>query len=149
MIKTVTGNIVESNETYICHQVNCQNKMGAGAAKALYEKWPSVKTEYHSFCGEHCTPDALLGTYQLVSIDKERWVINIYGQLEFGRNQKKIYTDYSALEKVFASISQLDGSFAFPYGFGCGLANGDWSIVYSLIEKYFTDKDVVLYALPK
>lgn len=31
----------------IMHQVNCQNKMGAGVAKALYNTYPQVKTEYH------------------------------------------------------------------------------------------------------
>lgn len=140
---------MESNETYICHQVNCQNAMGAGVAKALYEKWPSVKAEYHAFCSKHRTPADLLGVHQLVSVDEDKWVINIFGQLEFGRSKKKVYTDYIALEKAFATISQFDGSFAFPYGFGCGLANGDWNIVYGLIEKYFADKDVVLYSFTK
>lgn len=149
MIKTVTGNIVDSKETYICHQVNCQNVMGAGVAKALYEKWPSVKIEYHAFCSNHQSPTDLLGAHQIVSVDADKWVINIFGQLEFGRSRKKVYTDYSALEKAFATISQFNGSFAFPYGFGCGLANGDWNIVYSLIEKYFDDKNVVLYSFSK
>ena len=149
MIRIVVGNIVDSNETYICHQVNCQNAMGAGVAKALYEKWPLVKSEYHEFCGKHCAPVELLGAHQLVSVGDDKWVINIFGQLEFGRNKNKVYTDYVALEKVFAAISQLDGSFAFPFGIGCGLANGDWNIVYSLIEKYFSDKDVVLYSFLK
>lgn len=149
MIRTVIGNIVESNETYICHQVNCQNVMGAGVAKALYEKWPSVKVEYHNFCRKHRTPADLLGTYQLVSVDEDKRVINIFGQLEFGRSKTTVYTDYAALEKVFAAICQLDGSFAFPHGIGCGLANGDWNIVYSLLEKYFADRDVVLYSFSK
>ena len=143
MIRTVIGNIVESKETYICHQVNCQNAMGAGVAKALYERWPSVKSEYHAFCSKHHAPAELLGSHQLISVGEDKWVINIFGQLEFGRNKNKVYTDYVALEKVFVEISQLDGSFAFPHGIGCGLANGDWNIVYSLIEKYFSDKDVV------
>lgn len=149
MIKNVIGNIVDSKETYICHQVNCQNAMGAGVAKALYEKWPSVKAEYHAFCGKCHTPAELLGSHQLVSVGEGKWVINIFGQLEFGRSKNKVYTDYAALEKVFAAISQYDGSFAFPHGIGCGLANGDWNIVYGLIEKYFVDKDVVLYSFSK
>lgn len=98
---------MESNETYICHQVNCQNAMGAGVAKALYEKWPSVKAEYHAFCSKHRTPADLLGVHQLVSVDEDKWVINIFGQLEFGRSKKKVYTDYIALEKAFATIVSL------------------------------------------
>lgn len=38
MIKTVIGDIRNTNAKYICHQVNCQNVMGAGVEKALYQK---------------------------------------------------------------------------------------------------------------
>ena len=31
----------------IMHQVNCQNVMGAGVAKALYTKHPKVKAAFH------------------------------------------------------------------------------------------------------
>lgn len=40
MIKTVYGNIFDATEDIICHQVNCQGVMGAGVAKALYQRWP-------------------------------------------------------------------------------------------------------------
>lgn len=39
-------------------------------------------------------------------------------------------------------------SLAFPFGFGCGLANGDWEIVSQMIETYFKDMDVTIYQLP-
>lgn len=147
MINIVKGNIVNSKETYICHQVNCQNVMGAGVARALYERWPAVKNEYHAFCSLHHSAEELLGQHKLVAINDRQWVVNIYGQLDFGRNRRKVYTDYSALDKAFSAISKLDGSFAFPYGFGCGLANGDWKIVFSLLEKHFADKQVTIYSL--
>lgn len=47
MIKTVIGDVVEASEDIICHQVNCQNVMGAGVAKALYTRFPQVKQSYH------------------------------------------------------------------------------------------------------
>ena len=38
-------------------------------------------------------------------------------------------------------------SVAIPYGIGCGIANGDWNIVYKIIEKVFQECDVTLYKL--
>lgn len=31
--------------------------------------------------------------------------------------------------------------------YGCGIANGDWKIVYKIIEEVFRDYDVTLYKL--
>ena len=31
--------------------------------------------------------------------------------------------------------------------YGCGIANGDWKIVYKIIEEVFSDSEVVLYEL--
>ena len=148
MIKIVTGNILEATEKYICQQVNCQGVMGAGVAKALYQKWPNIKQEYHSFCDSHFEPIELLGKVQIVPVEINQYVVNIFGQLDYGRNSQCVYTDYDALEKAFSVISQFNGSFAFPYGIGSGLANGDWSTICSLIYKYFGDKNATLYKLP-
>lgn len=68
MIKVVTGDIRNTDAKYICHQVNCQNAMGSGVAKALYQKWPNVKSEYHSFCDSY-EPNELLGKMQIVPVD--------------------------------------------------------------------------------
>lgn len=146
MLKVVNGDIRNTNAKYICHQVNCQNAMGSGVARALYEKWPNVKSEYHSFCDSY-EPNELLGKVQIVPVDGDQYVVNIFGQLLYGRNKSFVYTSYNALEAAFAQISKFSGSFAFPYGIGCGLANGDWAIVSDLIEKYFGDKDATLYKL--
>ena len=42
-----------------------------------------------------------------------------------------------------------DKSLAFPYKFGCGLAKGNWKIVYNMICTYFDDMDVTIYKLPE
>lgn len=59
------------------------------------------------------------------------------------------YTDYVALTKAFDEIRNKyhNKSLAFPYGFGCGLANGDWNIVENMINTYFADMDVTIYRL--
>ena len=148
MIRTVHGSILDAKEKYICHQVNCRNAMGSGLAKALYEKWPCVKTSYHAVASKFISsPRELLGKFQLVYVEDDQYVINVYGQLDYGRDKIVIYTDYDALRRAFTGMAHLDGDFAFPYGFGCGLANGDWETVYGLIRDCFQDHKVTIYQL--
>jgi O-acetyl-ADP-ribose deacetylase (regulator of RNase III) len=149
MIKTVAGNILDSTEDCICQQVNCHGVMGAGVAKAIAEKWPLVKSLYTWKCRQQFNLGELLGYVQSINIGDDRFVLNIFGQLDYGRDKYKRYTDYSALTKAFDTIrTKYNGySLAFPYGFGCGLANGDWKIVSQMIDTYFKDFDVTIYKL--
>jgi hypothetical protein len=41
-----------------------------------------------------------------------------------------------------------DGKIAFPYGFGCDLANGDWTTVEKLIVDHLGDFDVTICLKP-
>lgn len=148
MINIVHGDILTATEDIICQQVNCQNVMGAGLAKAIYTKWPNVKSKYHICC--HAAPShrSLLGQVQLVQIESNKFVANIFGQFDYGRNPNRCYTDYRALCTAFDTIRQTwpDKSIAIPYGLGCGLANGNWNRVYGIIETYLYDRTVVIYA---
>lgn len=150
MIKTIVGDILDSTEDIICQQVNCQGTMGAGVAKAIYTRWPIVKKSYQRFCRRFPSPDALLGRWQLVEVEPHRYVTNIFGQLQYGRDRYRRYTDYTALTNAFDEIRNThpDKSLAFPFGFGCGLANGDWEVVSGMIDAYFHDMDVRIYRLP-
>lgn len=65
MISIISGDLLQAKEAAICHQVNCQNVMGSGVAKAIFTKWPEVKTEYHRFCNGR-RPRDLLGKIQVV-----------------------------------------------------------------------------------
>ena len=52
------------NNGYIMHQVNCQNVMGAGVAKApSIQKYPRVKEAYHEFATNTQTPKTDLEKY--------------------------------------------------------------------------------------
>lgn len=151
MIKTVIGNLLDAPENVICHQVNCQNVMGAGVAKTIYTRWPEVKRAYHRYCSCFKDPENLLGQVQIVEVAPNKQVANIFGQLEYGRDKHRRYTDYSALTNAFNQIRfECSGkSLAFPYGFGCGLANGDWKIVRKMMDIYFGEMDVTIYQLPE
>lgn len=149
MIKIIRGDLLLAKEAAICHQVNCQNQMGAGVAREIYTKWPEVKTEYHRFC-EGKDPYELLGKVQVVELREfqagNKVVINIFGQLNLGR-KKACYTSYEALAAAFDEINHIAAfkTIAFPYGFGCGLAGGDWMTVERLMLERMPYVDVAIY----
>lgn len=151
MIKTIYGNILDATEDIICHQVNCQGVMETGVAKALYQRWPVVKNEYQWFCRTESlgNPRNLLGKLQMVEVEPGKYVANVFGQFDHGRNPSKKYTDYVALTNVFNIIRNkyAEKSLAFPFGFGCELVNGDWAIILQMIETYFKDMNVTIYQL--
>ena len=104
MIKTVVGDLLDATEDIIVQQVNCRSVMGSGVAKAIYTRWPEVKTEYHKFCRRSTSPYDLLGKVQLIDVEPGRAVANVFGQLNYGRTAGKVYTDYVALTKAFDQL---------------------------------------------
>ena len=91
----------------------------------------------------------LLGHVLSVEVEPNKTVLNIFGQLDYGRDKYHKYTDYVALTRAFDEISSkyYNKTLAFPYGFVCGLANVDWNIVENMLNTYFWDMDVTIYRL--
>lgn len=147
-VNIIQGDLMKAEEDILGHQVNCQGVMGSGIAKILRNTYPNLYPSYKQFC-ENFTPEELLGKCQIVTTDS-KYVANIFGQLKYGR-QKVRYTDYDALRdslrilKDYAKKHNL--SVALPYNIGCGLANGEWSMVEEILEEVFSDYDVTLYKL--
>ena len=54
-IRFVTGDLFSTDAKYICHQVNCQGKMGSGVAKQVREKFPMVFENYKAACDSWAT----------------------------------------------------------------------------------------------
>ena len=67
MVKIVVGDLLNAAEDIIVQQVNCRSALGSGLAKAIYTRWPEVKTEYHEFCRKS-TPFDLLGKVQFIPV---------------------------------------------------------------------------------
>ncbi len=146
MIKTVDGNILEASEDIICHQVNCKGVMGAGLAKQIKSKYPNVYKEYKQLCTEQV--DDLLSSVQLISTNDRKTIANLFAQTGYGR--KRMQTDYDALRSCLQSLKDTvthsnQTSIAIPYGIGCGLAGGDWTIVEEMIEDVLGDCEVTVY----
>lgn len=141
-MKIEYNTILAATEPYILQQVNCRGVMGAGLAKELAYWYPKIKKEYEELC-ERVPPNILLGTVQPVHVSENRIILNVFSQLDYGRKKNVVYTNYEVLEKAFNAIPKIyTGPFAIPYGFGCGLANGDWKIVSKIIEKCFDNATI-------
>lgn len=167
-MKTIKKDITTIEKGVIISQVNCQNTMGSGLARAIYEKWPAVKEKYHEFCSLNLTITPGLGDLNLlgeiqdvyVQFDPQITVINVFGQLNYGngaRNGQR-YTDYGALKSAFSQIRSkiIYGNyndnesgevlpFYIPKFLGAGLGAGDYKIIHRLIEYYLPNAVLVDY----
>ncbi|TYP69721.1 macro domain-containing protein [Paenibacillus methanolicus] len=148
-IQVKAGDLLQAAEHVIGHQVNCQGVMGSGVAKSIRAQFPEAYEAYLELCSR-TSNEELLGRCQMVQTPDGKHVANLFGQFNYGR-QPKLYTDYDALRQA---LSQLKGyarerglTVALPYQIGCGLANGDWSIVEAMINEIFEDYEVTLYRL--
>lgn len=135
----IVGDILTPNKAsfyypIICHQVNCKGVMGGGLAKQIKDVYPNVYYVYKRKCEAMKRGIGGLGDILYVPVPKSGFIIaNIFGQDGYGR--EKCYTDYDALRKAFTSIflEFPNQTIRIPYKFGCGLAGGDWDIVWGII----------------
>lgn len=122
----------------VMHQVNCQNVMGSGVAKALYTKYPQVKSEFHKLAQLYDTPQKRHGLFQPVIISDDLIICNSYSQLNYGTSKDIHYTNETLLINnlrrldEYAKDKQLPAY--VPEYIGCGLGNGDWSVIKDYIK---------------
>jgi O-acetyl-ADP-ribose deacetylase (regulator of RNase III) len=137
----VTGDLLSAPSDYIAHQANCRGVMGAGLAKQIRILNPKLFELYQQFCRNYKATDLLGKSFIYNNI------ITVFGQLNYGFDKSVVYTDYNALRRAFTAIHNrlpIDKSIAFPFGFGCGLANGDWNIVEQLINDCFPNRTIYI-----
>ena len=160
MIKEVEGNLLTYPGIQVVgHQTNCLGVMGAGIAKQIKNKYPKVYETYHNYCVSQPDPHNLVGTVQFVLSDDNKQVFaNIFGQYSFSErrapfddNGKPRHTNYTALKEAFRRLHVWlvlndKTTCGIPYKIGCGLAGGDWDVVYPIIKEEFEDEDdITLY----
>jgi len=105
MITYHNGDILDSGASIITHQVNCQGVMGAGLAKQIRDRYPSVYTRYHDFCckfieNDSLATDDLLGFSYFTSINNDvdlPFIVNCFAQDGYGKDA--VQTDYEALKE--------------------------------------------------
>ena len=148
MIIIKKGNILEAKENVICHQVNVEGIMGGGLALQIAKLYPNVENEYKDWCQQNrYSYKALCGDYKLIKINDNQFIANCFTQmLDFT-------TDYSAIVDCFGILLKLcqanNWTIAVPYGYGCGIAKGDWNIVSKIFEELSNNNgiDIVIYKL--
>lgn len=152
MITFHNGNILDSGADIICHQVNCQGAMNSGVAKAIRQKWPKVYTEYKAKCdyeeatvndlyGQYENPidwsECLLGDIQVVLVEENKAVINMFAQQYYGYDQKR-YTSYDAFWYCLGRIKRIinpEKTIAFPARIGCVRGGANWNVILTMIEE--------------
>ena len=152
MVTFHNGNILDSGADIICHQVNCQGAMNSGVAKAIRQKWPKVYTEYKAKCdyeeatindlyGGYENPidwsECLLGDIQVVLVDENKAVINMFAQQYYGYDQKR-YTSYDAFWYCLGRIKRIinpEKTIAFPARIGCVRGGANWNVILTMIEE--------------
>ena len=143
------GDLLKADCNYICHQVNCLGKMGSGIAKQIREKWPNVYVDYLEKCNKEI-PDFLLTEIQIVPIEKNKNVINMFSQLGYGYDGKR-YTSYDAFWICLGKIKGIvpkGSKIGFPANIGCGLGGANWEVISTMIKEVLSeDYEVYIYFL--
>lgn len=155
----INGDLLDAKADFICHQVNCQGKMGSGVAKAIRERYPEVYKYYMLMCDAHnrgmVEPPKLLGKAQYVPIynynnlKQPYYCINMFAQDKYGYDGKQ----YTSLEAFKSCLEQInigakDRTVAFPWLIGCVRGGADWNVVLPMILETLTDvKEIQFYKL--
>lgn len=108
----------------IAHGVNCKRKMGSGVAKALYEKWESVRKVYL------ISGSMELGDAQFVQVEPGVIVANCFTQRNYGRDGD-VYAAPEAIKNsltkvVEFALTNLNLDEVHMPKIGCGLGGLDW-----------------------
>lgn len=148
-MQVIIKDLLSIEKGILCHQTNCKGVMGAGVARQIAIKWPSVERAYIKYCNTARHP---LGTVQIVEITSDLFVANIFGQNFYGTKFGPP-TNYEAVETAFRNLSKTisaakHNTFSLdifgldiyiPYKMGCGLGGGNWDKYLEIITSIFPD----------
>jgi hypothetical protein len=134
----------------ILHCCNDINLMGSGVARALFQKWPDVKSKYHYAFEQN--KNNKLGDVHYVKVEASIYVGNIIGQHTIDTNEDggppiRYWAIDKAFQKVVQSIHKRDEEVIvnLPYLMGCDLARGRWEEIEYLINKNFIESAIEVY----
>lgn len=154
-MKIIYGDLLDyATEGVILHQVNCQNAMGSGFAKAFYTKYPVIKERFHitservleKYNNKETRINPLLGQMQWVKINENLFGINCFTQEYYGNSLENgvKYTREDLLirniGKALKRLEQHDLELFIPERVGCGLAGGNWDNILEGLEQFNTDR---------
>lgn len=129
--------ILDETRGILVHSANAMGVMGAGLALQIRDKYPEVYKDYKALLEIDNSPNAL-GTCAVTRINNEFFIVTGIGQYYYGRVKNVVYTDYSAIERIFNDVNILALKTKLPVMFpkiGTGLGGGKWEIIESIIEE--------------
>lgn len=139
MENKIVGDICKLQNGIICHQVNCQRKMGKGLALQIRKNFIQHYLEY-------INTEPELGKILTTEISSELYVVALYSQYYFG-STGKVFTDYKAFKECLKLLKDFSHTkkltIYIPYKIGCGLGGGDWNIIYSFIKEILDEYTIV------
>lgn len=147
MVKIKIGNILDSTEEILVHQVNTWGVMGGGVAKQLAKVYPNLEKEYAQYCKSYDNNfNQLKGKICAIDVN-DKIIANMFSE------EGNFNTDYDAIKEGLYEVKDAAKQFGLnvcmPFKIGCGSANGNWDVVYKIIEDVFEDYQVTLYKLEK
>jgi O-acetyl-ADP-ribose deacetylase (regulator of RNase III) len=148
MIKILEkSNLLNIKQGIICHQTNCIGVMGGGIALQIRNKWPNVYKQYVNECESFKNnPKYLLGHVQDIVINDKLVISNCFGQIFPGYG---LMTNYAAWDKILDKLRDLQNYFHldlhFPWMIGCGLAGGDWNIMFKKFCDIFENSSDIIF----
>ena len=120
---------------------------GGGVAKQLAYRYIGLEEKYSKFCELYDNSYNQLKGRVFKIMLQGKFIMNVFSQKE------NFDTEYEMMKVALKEIKEYAKRFnltvCIPYGIGCGIANGDWRIVYKIIEEVFEDYGVTLYKLEK
>ena len=156
MITEITGDLLdvaaEGRVDVIVHQANLMHTFGAGIARAILTRFPyAFEADRRTGRGDKNK----LGHFSIGVPDDNKLpvVVNLY-------SQTSLYPSHTSYDNIFEGLTELCATLepitsvtriGFPFQMGCGLADGNWRIVRTIIEEVFRDSrfEIVIVQLPE
>lgn len=139
MIDIINADILTTDRGLVVHGTNCSGGFGSGIAGQIRKRFPIV---YEQFKMLKPSP-TLLGQLQVVHIDGDFYIGNLFSQIDFGNDGKR----YASVDGIYKGLNTAF-KWCLLYNLplhspkiGCGLGGLDWHddvqpIYIELINKY-------------
>lgn len=138
------GSMFDSTAQAFAHGVNTQGVMGAGVARQIRERYPTVYSAYR----EHCEGGYLMPGYTLaVAVTfRNHMIYNLATQDLPGPHARLEWVESALTQMVDKALDYGDLLVAMPK-IGCGIGGLNWSDVEPLVAKAATSLDIEVWEL--
>jgi len=158
MVEYRTGRIYQSDIDMILNNVSYRGKFDGKLSAKLKRDFINYHREYNKLCKERKFNDSLLGTVQIVEVQKHsgshtgvagaKWLVaNLFTQYPINSDWD-IETDYLSLKQCFLYLRTVCNAtyfatkndywtLAVEYKIGCDDGRGNWKIIKKMIDDIF------------